>query len=240
MRKKNQIPILLANKRIIKSMTSVLVLIINLGFTGCLTYMIATHDPPPSNLDQIKEGVDRKTVESVLGKPKQKNANVYTYEYNTYKAPALWGAILFDVMTWGMSAIYYGDFKKGEKADKTRMKIIFSPSDTVVSLKYALAESNYFRWINSANRNEEIKLLCVSANSGYAHAQAIQAMMYRYGLWNTEIDNVKAYRWLKLADFGGQHNAQEVMTAWTKNMTSEEMEEAEKSFREWEPASCEK
>ena len=91
------------------------------------------------------------------------------------------------------------------------MTIVFSPKDTVITLNYDNAEKEYLRWINSTNRYEEIGLLCSSANNGYANTQAIQAMRYRYGLYNTAIDNIQAYFWLKLADFGGQHNLQEVM-----------------------------
>ncbi|MEJ2729309.1 MAG: hypothetical protein P8185_12510 [Deltaproteobacteria bacterium] len=182
--------------------------------------------------------MDRKTVENILGKPIQKNNNVYTYEYNTTEFGGLWGPIIFDVITLGTSAIYYSDFKKMEKADKAKMRIVFGPKDTVVNVNYDFAEGNYIQWLNGSNREAEIKLLCISANSGYAHAQATQAVRYRYGLWDTETDKVKAYLWLKLADFGGHDNVKEVMTAWAQNMTRDEIEEAEKSFREWKPGSC--
>lgn len=235
-----QMPILSADRKIKIALYIVLFLIMDISLTGCMTYFAATYDSPPSNLDQLKEGVDRKTVESVLGKPKQKTNNVSTYEYNTRQIPPLWTAIFLDIYTFGTSAVFYGDLKKGEAAGKASLKIVFSPRDTVVNLNYDHAEQEYLRWINGTNRYEEIGLLCSSANDGYARTQVIQAMRYRYGLYNTATDNSQAYFWLKLADFGGQHNIQEVMTAWSGSMTSGEIEAAEKAFREWKSESCEK
>jgi hypothetical protein len=242
MKDNNQIPIRLAVTGIRATLAVALIVATNLSLTGCLTYFAVRHDPPPSGLDQIKEGLDRKTVEDLLGGAEKKDSNVYTYEYNTRERPPLWAAIFLDLYAPVVGVVYYGDFKKAEKAGKAEIRIVYGPKDTVISLNdtYVEAESDYFRWINSTNRNEKEQLLCVSANRGYAHAQAIQAVIYRYGLWNAETDDVKAYVWLKLADFEGQHNLQKVMTAWAQNMTSEQLAEAERSFREWEPESCEK
>jgi hypothetical protein len=240
MKNNKQAFILPTYKGIKATLTVALIVAMNLSLTGCLTYFAIRHDPPPSGLDQIKEGLDRKTVEHILGEAKKKDSNVYTYEYNTRERPPLWAGIFLDLYVPAAGIIYYGDFKKAEEAGKGKMRIVYGPKDTVISLNniYVEAESDYVRWINSTNRNEEIELLCISANRGYAHAQAIQAVMYRYGLWNTATDYIKAYVWLKLADFGGQHNIQKMMTAWTENMTSEQREEAERSFREWEPGFC--
>ena len=228
------------NHCVINRLTFVLIIIICNGFIGCTTYVVATHDNPPSNLDQIKKGVDRKTVERILGKPKKKDGKVYTYEYNKYNAPALWGAVLFDVMTFGTSAVYYGDFKKAEKAGKEKFKVVYGPKDKVISNNddYDIARDIYLRWVISANRPKEFELLCISANNGYSFAQVIQAMRYRYGLYNTEIDRDRAYLWLKLADFGGRKNLLKVMTIWANNMTAKELKDAEKSFTNWEPESC--
>jgi hypothetical protein len=236
----DQIPIRLAVNRIKATLAVALIVAANLSLTGCLTYFAVRHDPPPSGLDQIKEGLNRKTVENLLGGAEKKDGNVYTYEYNTRERPPLWAAIFLDLYAPVVGVVYYGDFKKAEKAGVAKMRIVYGPKDTVISLNhgYAEAESEYFRWINSTNRNEEKQLVCVSANRGYAHAQAVQAVTYRYGLWHAEADYVKAYVWLKLADFGGQHNLQKVMTAWAQNMTSEQLAEAERSFREWGPGSC--
>ena len=238
MKKNNQTYVLPEYKWIKLTRMIVIILILDLNLTGCMTYLAATYDAPPSHLNQIKEGVDRKTVESILGRPKQKNNNVYTYEFNKVEFGGFWGPLILDVVTFGTSAVYYGDIKKSIKADKAQMRIVYGPKNKVISINYDQAENQYLQWIISSNRMKEIELLCASANNGYAHAQAIQAMRYRYGLWSTEIDNQKAYLWLKLADFGGQSNVRELLTTWAEHMTSQELETAEKSFQEWEPVSC--
>ena len=215
-----------------------LILYIIFNVIGCTTFFVATLDSPPSNINQLKIGLDRKSVDDILGKPKEINNNVYTYEFSNIEKPSIWPAMFFDVVTVGTSAVYYGDLKKDEKAHKIKKRIVFSPNNKVVNLNYDLTEGEFLQWLNISNRESDLGLLCTSANNGHAYAQAIQAMRYHYGLWDTEIDRVKAYLWIKLADFGGRHDLKGLMTDWANNMTSKEIDNAEKLFFAWEPGLC--
>jgi hypothetical protein len=202
--------------------------------TGCVTFMAATEGPKPPDLSKVQIGVSRQVIERELGKPVQRLNNVSTYEYNTMKPTPLWAAAAVDVFLMGTTVLYWGDLQKVHKAQRSRLSIIYGPKDTVIGPSFAKAEENYLEWLLQGN----VKALCQAANAGYGDAQAVQAVRYRYGLWDTEIQPVQAHVWLRLAEAGGYPEANSAVADMAGVMRPEEILEADRRFRDWSTTSC--
>ncbi len=214
---------------------------------GCMTFeafRLAVASPPP-DLTIIKVGATRETVERVLGQPVRRESNVHTYEYDRrHVGPLVGGAALLifgamDFFTAGLfSAAHWHDMKKAEEAQRASVSIVYGPRDTVIGVSHQQAEAQYLAWLHSRNRKQGLARLCLAANAGYAPAQSAQAMRYWYGLWDTDVDRVQAYLWLRLAAFGGERSASQIADEWPAVMTGDQVAEADRLFKEWEPAPC--
>lgn len=214
--------------------------------SGCATLAVATWGPPPPDLAVIKVGVSRETVEQALGKPVTCRHNVCTYEHNTRdvrRAGTLALAVFNDAMSafltaGAASAIYGVQMMIARQAQRAKVSIVYGPRDTVIGPSHEAAEAEYRRWLGSGDRKEHLGVLCSAANAGFAPAQSTQAMRYWYGLWDSDPDRVRGYLWLRLAAFGGHGIATEAMTEWAASMRPEEIAEADRLFRDWEPEAC--
>jgi hypothetical protein len=210
-------------------------------FDGCTTYHTLKWGRPPPDLDKVEAGTPRQTVQSLLGKPVRREYNVHTYEYNTRDGPNPVLGAFFDFFTMGSSAFYWDDFERVYKAQRRRLSVVYGPNDKVIGRSYERAEAGFRDWLHSEDRAKEFKSLCLSANEGYAPAQATLAMHHRYGLPGTAADPVQAHLWLILAAFGGHPSAAGTLEAWTATMSPERVAEAERLVAEWvpDPSACE-
>jgi TPR repeat protein len=180
------------------------------------------------------QGIPRKSVEKVLGTPKVQTNNVSYYEYNKEDWPIV-ASFFADFLTMGATIFFASD---AHQAQRETIGILYSPEDTVVGISFSEVEAQYRKWLQSENQDKELNDLCLTANLGYGPAQAVQGARYQYGLWNTKVDNKKAYLWFELAEFGGQKNAKKAITTLSKKLSSTEIAEINKQFSNWTPGSC--
>ncbi len=221
------------------------------SLTGCLSYHLLTEDSPP-DLSVIKIGATRETVERELGKPEQKEHNIYTYEYNPQAAPnklnmsksqLLFWMAFADVASMGLTAAYGPGIQRAKDANKAEVAIVYAPNGKVLSLFRTDVPGQkqdgtglFHAWLQSPASLDDQRL-CLAANQGYAPAQFTQAMRYGYGI-GTEPDDIKAYMWARLAAFGGHPSAEETARGWGRKMNTKDVEKGEALFREFGPADC--
>lgn len=74
-----------------------------------------------------------------------------------------------------------------------------------------------------------------AAEQGHAEAQHALGLMYRYHQAGMPQDKVLAYMLWNLAAAGGNHNAVEQRAAISRQMTQEQIEEAQAMSRTWRP-----
>jgi TPR repeat protein len=74
-----------------------------------------------------------------------------------------------------------------------------------------------------------------AAEQGHAEAQHALGLMYRYHVAGMPQDVVLAYMLWNLAAAGGNHNATEQRAAISRQMTQEQIEEAQGMSRAWRP-----
>jgi hypothetical protein len=208
---------------------------------GCATYHAARWEAPPEGKEEINIGTPRSVVEQIIGEPITKVGPTRTYDISTKEGPKLWFMPILDVAMMGMSFQYWSEMEKEYQSQLIRWSLVYGPNDQVVSLSPSRASSTFERWLNSNERGEHLDLLCRAANNGHADAQAVQAARYRYGLWGSDIDPIKAYQSIGLAAFFGNRGAPLTKTTWRAGMTPDDVEEAERLVAEWEPnpAECE-
>ena len=208
---------------------------------GCATYLAARWEDPPEGKEQIKIGTPRSVVEQIIGEPITTVGPVRTYDISTKEGPKLWFMPILDVAMMGMSFQYWSEMEKEYQSQLIRWSLVYGPNDRVISLSPNGASLTFERWLNSDERGENLNLLCQAANSGHADAQAVLAARYRYGLWETDVDPMKAYQSIGLAAFFGNRGAPLTKSTWRAGMTPDDVEEAERLVAEWEPnpAECE-
>lgn len=209
--------------------------------TGCTATKLALWDSPPEGQDQIKVGTPRSTVEDILGKPVRVVGPVQTYEYSTKERPNIALGVIFDVMTMGMSAALLPDLQKNYDSQRARRSFVYGPDDRLVSLSPDYADLMFERWLESDRRADSLELLCQAANNGHADALAVEAARYRYGLWGTGIDPIKAYLSIGLAAHFGNLGAIHMSEIWRLDMSPDEVTKAQRLVAQWEPnpAECE-
>lgn len=93
--------------------------------------------------------------------------------------------------------------------------------------------SNIYFW--REDYAEEFKLLLRSAEHGYVYAQDYLGNMYAFGLGDVPMDKVKAYLWYDRAAAQGGKSYAEKRDLIAKRLTPDEMAEARKLAREWNP-----
>jgi len=209
------------------------------ALSGCATYLLIKEAPENPKLDLIVVGAARTVVERELGKPVQTENNVVTYEYFISRFPGggmlvfLPVSLLLDYS--GISLALIPQVNRIVRVGTHRQDIVYGPSDRVIALSHQSAQNGFLTWLHSAQPEKDLTGLAYAANQGYAPAQFTQAMRYRYGLWNTEVNPVRAYTWAQLAAFGGHQSARGTLDDWAKTMAPDQVAEAERLFRAWEP-----
>lgn len=221
-----------------------LVTFVLLPTAGCMTYAALRKGPPP-DLGRITVGTPRETVEDILGEPISRQYNLSTYEHDTRqdrltRATSVPLAATLDVFTMGLlGAEYWGDIQRSYRGQRVRTTIAYAPNERVVGSWGADFEPSFVPMLGMERLESRLQWVCASASSGYAPAQAIQAMRYRYGLWGTAVDSLEGYLWLRLAAFGGHPGAGELAEQWAVTMPADQVAAAERQYNEWSPKPCE-
>jgi len=81
---------------------------------------------------------------------------------------------------------------------------------------------------------EAFKWYHKAAQQGYAAAQVMVGACYSQGI-GVPKDNVTAYMWAALAATAGTHDAKELREEISKQMTNEQIAEAQRMIRQWKP-----
>lgn len=212
--------------------------------SGCLTYAALRKGPPP-DFDKITVGASRDTVEEILGEPVARQHNLAMYEHDTEQdrlsRPARVPIIAtIDAFTMGLVGLtHWSDIQRSYHGQKAVTTIAYAPDGRVVGVWRSGYPPSFTNMLTMHEPEHRRWWLCRSANSGYATAQAVQAMRYRYGLWKTPVDPPEAYLWLRLAAFGGHPGAEELAQEWAAKMPADQVAEAERRYRNWSPEECE-
>ncbi len=203
---------------------------------GCFTYAALTWGPPPPDLTGIAVGSSRTEVEERLGAATDHDNNVYHHEFNTKEMGAKWVLLsaALDVVTMGVSVVYAGDLKQAHRAQRRHVQIVYGPDDRVAGLSRDLADEIFRDWLHGEDQAANLSKLCLAARRGDAGAQYVQAMRYRYGLWNTERDLVEAMAWLNFTAFSGHPGAARRLEQWASPLDPE----AEVMFQTGRMRSC--
>lgn len=221
-------------------LVSALACLLPAGLGGCATAQLALWESPPDNQDRIEVGAPRSLVEDILGEPIREDGPVRTYEYSSRERPNLALGAFIDVATMGMSVMYWGDMQEAYDAQRVRRSLVYGPDGRIVSLSPDTAEETFERWLGSERRGDSLELLCRAANDGQADAQAVEAVRYRYGLWGTQADPVKALLSIRLAAYFGNRAAIDTSEAWRRDMNADAVADAERRVASWQPdpAAC--
>jgi hypothetical protein len=206
---------------------AMLLLLISPTLGGCFTYTALTWGPPPPELAGVAVGSSRTEVEERLGAATGHDNNVSHYEFNTKELPSWFLPMVaaLDVVTVGVSVVYWGDMRRGHRAQRRHVYIVYGPDDRVAGLSRDRADQTFRDWLHGEDQEGNLSKLCLAARRGDAGAQYVQAMRYRYGLWNTERDSVEALAWLKFAAFSGHPGAARRSEQWPSHLgpAAEEM-----------------
>lgn len=207
---------------------------------GCFTYNALTWGPPPPELSRIEIGAPKEEVEETLGSPDDQFRNVYHYSFNTEEMEAgmiLLGAAV-DIFTAGYTAVYAGDMKRGHRAQIRHVHIVYGPDGRVAGLSRDWADEMFRDWLLADETETEIAKLCLAARRGDGAAQYVQAIRYRYGLWNTEPDDAEALAWMKFAEFSGHPGAVRAADRLASRLDPSVAAAAEDRFRNGEMRPC--
>ena len=82
---------------------------------------------------------------------------------------------------------------------------------------------------------EAVKWFRKAAEQGEGTAQKLLGEAYAQGK-GVRRDYVMAHMWANLAVVSGAHNAEEDQNFYASNMTSKQIEEAQRLAREWKPS----
>ena len=197
---------------------ALLIILIGPTLGGCATYTALTWGPLP-DLSGITVGLSRKEIEEQLGAATDHDNNIYHYEYNTKEGFGT-GLGLFlgfiDIVTAGTA---YGDaVPAAHRAQLKHAHIIYGPDGRVIGLSRDKADEIFRDWLHGEDQEGNLSKLCLAARRGDAGAQYVQAMRYRYGLWNTQRNPVEALAWMKLAAFSGHPGATNRSEQWASQL----------------------
>ena len=205
---------------------------------GCATYQLVRWESPPEGQDQIKVGTPRLIVEQALGEPVAKDGPVHTYEYSTEDRPNP-AFVILDVLILFMPDPELWGLLEGEyQSQRARRQLAYGPDDRVISSSPQAANVMFERWLDAEERAADLEGLCQAGNNGSADAHAVQAARYRYGLWGTEVDPVKAYVSIRLAAFFSNPGAAQAIDVWRAGMTPDGVAEADRQYASWQPIPC--
>lgn len=95
--------------------------------------------------------------------------------------------------------------------------------------------------ISAATRGliQETGLYCPNADLGHAYAQIHIGDIYYLGRLNVEVDLLLAYVWYSLAIENGGNVASGRLNEVKNKMSPEQLKEAKRLLRDWEPGHCE-
>lgn len=79
---------------------------------------------------------------------------------------------------------------------------------------------------------------CPNADLGHADAQLYIADIHYQGAFGHKVDLVRAWVWYGLAAQSGDAQASEQLRRVTSELTSEQLQEAERQFASWKPGQC--
>jgi TPR repeat protein len=96
------------------------------------------------------------------------------------------------------------------------------------------AAATYFLAYSAPNWKVRFKLFCLSAHEGFGEAQHEVGRYYGWGIKPVQRDRVEGYKWVSLAEASGEQSAMQI-DALAKNMTREQIAEAERRAAMWEP-----
>ncbi len=96
------------------------------------------------------------------------------------------------------------------------------------------AEATYNLVAWTLNQKVRVRLICFSAHGGFGRAQKEFGRRYVKGWWPAQRDQVEGYKWLSLAAASGTRTARQI-DALAKDMTAEQIAEAERRTAEWQP-----
>jgi hypothetical protein len=208
---------------------------------GCATLYTAKATLDPPDIASIQIGVPRETVRRVLGEPIRQQDNVSVYEYfQPAKKAGLWmvpAAAMVEI--YGLGTIG-PQFRRAIIESTKQLNVAYAPNGKVAEYWHGgdadrPAATSFRLWLYERGRTRRVQDLDKSASRGYAPAQFMQAVRYRYGLWGTPVDSVSAYMWARLGAFAGYASAQETLAAWSATMSPDELAEGERRFKEWQP-----
>jgi hypothetical protein len=208
----------LARRSASRIVATLLLLLIGLMLGGCATYTAVTWGPLP-DLSDITVGLSRTEVEERMGAATDHDNNIYHYEYNTKEGlgVGLGSFLVFiDLITLGTA---YGEV--GPAAHRAQLKhahIVYGPDGRVAGLSRDWADETFRDWLHGEDQEGNLSKLCLAARRGDAGAQYVQAMRYRYGLWNTERDPIEALAWMKFAAFSGHPGAARGSEQWASQL----------------------
>ena len=86
---------------------------------------------------------------------------------------------------------------------------------------------------------EGMMLLCLATSQGHRNAAANLGRIYGFGHEPVDRNNVEAYKWYAVAATLGDREVPYKIKMISKEMTAEEIAEAERRAREWRPGDCE-
>ncbi len=121
-----------------------------------------------------------------------------------------------DLATLG--TLYGEALPAAHRAQLKHAHIVYGPDGRVAGLSHDKADEIFRNWLHGQDQEGNLSKLCIAARRGDAGAQYVQAMRYRYGLWNTEIDPVEAVAWLKFAAFSGHPGATSSSEQWASQI----------------------
>ena len=207
--------------------------------SGCATNL-ALHQmqkPPEIALLDVA-GVTRPQVEKEFGQPARQHHNVSTYRYfvpDRRLSPLLLPAVvLLDVYTVGTMG---SGAQRTLKAGMKETNVVYAPSGRVVDWWHERtdrgAASDFRDWLDSGTDEHKLDRLFASAYAGYAPAHFALALRYRYGVWGAEPDAVSAYKWTRLAAFGGHAAARDAVATWRPILSAEQVALAERLVSAW-------
>ena len=207
--------------------------------SGCTTYLVLQRIKEPPDLAMLDvAGVTRPRIEKELGEPVRQHHNVSTYRYfipdKRHSPWALPVAAIFDVYTVGTSA---PQAHRILKSGRRETNVAYAPSGRLLEYWHKPSEraavADFREWLDSGAADEKLDRLMASAYSGYAPAQFALALRYQYPASGAVADTLSAYKWARLAAFGGHAPAHQAVDALRTSLSAEQVTIAEQSIRAW-------
>ena len=206
---------------------------------GCVTNLVLHRIQEPPNLAVLDAaGTTRERVAKEFGEPVRQHDNVSTYRYfvpdKRHSPLFLPMAMFFEVYTLGL---YGRQAQQLLKAGMRETNVAYAPNGRVIDWWHERtdrgAASDFREWLDSGCDDEKLDRLMAAARAGYAPAHFAMALRYRYAIWGAEPDRVSAFKWARLAAYGGHAAARDAVNAWGPELSPEQLALADRSVRTW-------